>query len=113
MKTLDAYDAMLDDMTKACALQEVPTGAVTAEYAAGQFELNLEHVADPNQAAADCVLFKRIVQGAAQKHGFQAPFMATPYLTRAHNGMHMLFRLLDVVSPTAFFATPAFPPTLL
>src|SRR3546814_7114861 len=63
---------LLDDMTRACALQEVPTGAVTAEYAAGQFEINLEHVDDPIQAADDCVLFKRIVQGVAQKHGFQA-----------------------------------------
>src|SRR3546814_9267489 len=87
MKTLDAYDAMLDDMTRACALQEVPTGAVTAEYASGQFEINLEHVDDPIQAADDSVLFKRIVQGVAQKHGFQATFMANPFLNRAANGL--------------------------
>src|SRR3546814_2885696 len=58
MKTLDAYDAMLDDITRACALQEVPTGVVTAEYAAGQFEINLEHVDDLVQAADDCILFR-------------------------------------------------------
>src|SRR3546814_12391812 len=102
MKTLDAYDAMLDDMTKACALQEVPTGAVAAEYAAGQFEINLEHVDDPIQAADDCVLFKRIVQGVAQKHGFQATFMAKPYLNRAGNGMHMHVSLLDGLSRHVF-----------
>lgn len=95
MKTLDAYDAMLDDITKACEIQEVPTGAMTAEYAAGQFEINLEHVDEPLQAADDCVLFKRIVQGVAQKHGFQATFMAKPYLERAGNGMHMHVSLLD------------------
>jgi len=95
MKTLDAYDAMLDDITKACDIQEVPTGAMTAEYAAGQFEINLEHVDDPIQAADDCVLFKRIVQGVAQKHGFQATFMAKPYLERAGNGLHMHVSLLD------------------
>lgn len=95
MKTLDAYDAMLDDITKACAIQEVPTGAVTAEYAAGQFEINLEHVDDPVQAADDCVLFKRIVQGVALKHGFQATFMAKPYVERAGNGMHMHVSLVD------------------
>src|SRR3546814_4892081 len=82
MKTLDAYDAMLDDITRACALQEVPTGVVTAEYAAVQFEINLEHVDDLVQAADDCILFKRIVQGVAQKHGFQATFMAK--IGRAH-----------------------------
>ena len=95
MKTLDAYDAMLDDISKACDIQEVPTGAVTAEYAAGQFEINLEHVDDPVQAADDCILFKRIVQGVAQKHGFQATFMAKPYVERAGNGMHMHVSLLD------------------
>src|SRR3546814_9880873 len=31
MKTLDAYDAMLDDITRDCALQEVPTGVVRSE----------------------------------------------------------------------------------
>src|SRR3546814_20885651 len=75
-----SYDAMLDDITRACALQEVPTGVVTAEYAAGQFEINLEHVDDLVQAADDCILFKRIVQGVAQKHGFQATFK----IGRAH-----------------------------
>jgi glutamine synthetase len=107
MRTLDAYDAMLDDITRACAIQEVPTGAVTAEYAAGQFEINLEHVDDPIQAADDCILFKRIVQGVAQKHGFQATFMAKPYLNRAGNGMHMHVSLLDEVGRNVFDGGPA------
>ncbi len=102
MKTLDAYDTMLDDVTKACEIQEVPTGAVTAEYAAGQFEINLEHVDDPIQAADDCILFKRIVQGVAQKHGFQATFMAKPYVERAGNGMHMHVSLLDKAGKNVF-----------
>jgi len=93
---------MLDDITKACAIQEVPTGAVTAEYAAGQFEINLEHVDDPVQAADDCVLFKRIVQGVALKHGFQATFMAKPYVERAGNGMHMHVSLLDEKGANVF-----------
>ena len=102
MKTLDAFAEILDDMTRACALQDVPTGAVTAEYAAGQFEINLEHVDDPVQAADDCVLFKRIVQGVAQKHGFQATFMAKPYLARAGNGLHMHVSLLDKAGNNVF-----------
>src|SRR3546814_17165032 len=95
MKTLDAYDAMLDDITRACALQEVPTGVVTAEYAAGQFEINLEHVDDLVQAADDCILFKRIVQGVAQKHGFHATFLAKPSLHRAGSGMTLYVTMLD------------------
>src|SRR3546814_18652194 len=100
MKTLDAYDAMLDDITRVCALQEVPTGVVTAEYAAGQFEINLEHVDDLVQAADDCILFKRIVQGVAHKHGFQATFMAKPYLDRPGRGMPMNVSRLTSPRPT-------------
>ncbi len=102
MKTLDAFAEILDDMTRACAIQDVPTGAVTAEYAAGQFEINLEHVDDPLQAADDCVLFKRIIQGVAQKHGMQATFMAKPYLERAGSGMHMHVSLLDKAGANVF-----------
>src|SRR3546814_15627404 len=65
MKTLDAYDAMLADMTKACALQEVPTGAVTAAYAARQLEITLQPGADPSPAAATSVRVQRTVQGGA------------------------------------------------
>src|SRR3546814_19767879 len=104
MKTLDAYDAMLDDITRACALQEVPTGVVTAEYAAGQFEINLEHVDDLVQAADDCIMFKRIVQGVAQKPGFQATFMAKPSLHRAGSGTHMHGSRLDGHGPHVFDA---------
>jgi len=102
MKVLDAYDALFEDIARACTLQEVPAGAMTAEYAAGQFEINLEHVADPVEAADDCVLFKRIVQGVAQKHGFQATFMAKPYANRAGNGLHMHVSLLDEVGRNVF-----------
>jgi glutamine synthetase len=102
MKTLDAFAEILDDMTRACAIQDVPTGAVTAEYAAGQFEINLEHIDDPLQAADDCVLFKRIIQGVAQKHGMQATFMAKPYLERAGSGMHMHVSLLDKAGVNVF-----------
>src|SRR3546814_10376667 len=67
-----------------------------------QFEINLEHVDDLVQAADDCILFKRIVQGVAQKHGFQATFMAKPYLDRAGSGMHMHVSLLDAHGRNVF-----------
>ena len=102
MSTLDAFSAMLDDMARACAVQDVQTGAITAEYAAGQFEINLHHVADPLEAADHCVMFKRIVKGVAQKHGFQASFMAKPYLERAGSGLHMHVSLLDDAGNNVF-----------
>ena len=102
MGTLDAFTGMLDDMSRACAEQDVPTGAITAEYAAGQFEINLQHIGDPLLAADHCVMFKRIVKGVAQKHGFQASFMAKPYLERAGSGLHMHVSLLDAAGDNVF-----------
>lgn len=102
MSTLDAFAGMLDDMSQACAAQGVPSGAITAEYAAGQFEINLHHVDDPLKAADDCVLFKRIVKGVARKHGFQASFMAKPYVERAGSGLHMHVSLLDQAGNNVF-----------
>src|SRR3546814_21164204 len=104
MKTLDAYDAMLDDITRACALQEVPTGVLTAEYAAGQFEINLEPVDDLVLAPDDCILFKRIVQGVAQRHGLPATFMALPSLDRAASGRPLSGSVHDAHGSAGFDA---------
>lgn len=95
MADVDAFGALLEEITRACALQEVPTGAITAEYAPGQFEINLGHVADPLMAADHCLLFQRAVRGIAKRHGLQATFMAKPYPERAGSGMHMHISMLD------------------
>src|SRR3546814_10106531 len=54
------------------------------------------------QGADDVILFKRIVQGVAQKRGSQATFMAKPYLDRAGSGMHMHVSLLDAHGRNVF-----------
>lgn len=92
---LDQFEAFISDVYTACAAQNIPADAAIAENGAGQFELNLLHVADPLKAADDAVLFKRIVKGMARKHGFAASFMAKPYGDRAGNGLHIHFSLLD------------------
>jgi len=92
---LDQFEAFLSDIYSACAAQNIPADAAIAENGAGQFELNLLHVADPLKAADDAVLFKRIVKGMARKHGFAASFMAKPYGNRSGNGLHIHFSLLD------------------
>ncbi|WP_420347245.1 glutamine synthetase family protein [Pelagibius sp.] len=102
ISALDAYSGFLDDVTRACAAQDVPSGAITAEYAAGQFEINLQHIDNPLQAADHCVLFKRIVKGVAQSHGLQASFMAKPYAERAGSGLHMHVSLLDPAGRNVF-----------
>ena len=92
---LDQFEGFISDIYTACKAQGIPADAAIAENGAGQFELNLLHVADPLRAADDAMLFKRLVKGVARKHGFAASFMAKPYGDRAGNGMHVHFSLLD------------------
>ncbi|MDX1709695.1 MAG: glutamine synthetase family protein [Rhodovibrionaceae bacterium] len=95
MAEVDAFSNLLEDVNAACEAQGVPTNAISAEYAPGQFEINLQHVADPLRAADHCVMFKRAVKGVARKHGLQATFMAKPYPDEAGSGMHLHISLLD------------------
>lgn len=95
MDQVDAFGRVLTDIVDSCRAQGVPTGAISAEYAPGQFEINLRHVDDPLAAADDCVLFKRAVKGVARKYDMQATFMAKPYPEEAGNGMHLHVSLFD------------------
>ena len=95
MDQVDAFGAVLTDIVESCSAQGVPTGAISAEYAPGQFEINLRHVEDPLAAADDCVLFKRAVKGVARKYDMQATFMAKPYPGESGNGMHLHVSLFD------------------
>lgn len=95
MDQVDAFGTVLTDIVESCRAQGVPTGAISAEYAPGQFEINLRHVEDPLAAADDCVLFKRAVKGVARKYDMQATFMAKPYPEEAGNGMHLHISLFD------------------
>ena len=92
---LQHFGAFLDDVYDACAIQGIPVDAAISENGAGQFEVNMKHVADPLRAADDAVLYKRLVRGIARKHGFAATFMAKPFSDRAGNGFHVHFSLVD------------------
>ncbi|MHA1600414.1 MAG: glutamine synthetase family protein [Alphaproteobacteria bacterium] len=102
MAEVDAYSALLDDITQACAAQGVSTGAITAEYAPGQFEINLQHSDDPLLAADQCVMFKRAVKGVSRRHELQATFMPKPYMSEAGSGLHMHMSLLDRAGRNVF-----------
>ncbi|MFD3190230.1 glutamine synthetase family protein [Sedimentitalea sp. HM32M-2] len=92
---LQHFDTFLNDVYDACAAQGIPADSAISENGAGQFEINMMHVADPLRAADDAVLFKRLVRGIARKHGFVATFMAKPYGDRAGSGFHVHFSLID------------------
>jgi len=92
---LDGVGGFLAEMESTCAAQGVPLGGATSEYAAGQFEINLEHVNDPVEAADHAILLQRAVRGVARKHGVAATFMAKPYPDSAGNGLHAHVSVLD------------------
>ncbi|MGH1330664.1 MAG: glutamine synthetase family protein [Paracoccaceae bacterium] len=92
---LQHFDSFLNDVYQACQEQGIPADAAISENGAGQFEINMMHVADPLQAADDAVLFKRLVRGIARKHGLAATFMAKPYGERSGSGFHVHFSLVD------------------
>ena len=95
MQELDDFAAFISAVTRACAQQGIATGALTSEYAPGQFEINLQHSDDPLRAADHAVMFKRAVQGIARQFGYQASFMAKPYQEQAGSGMHLHLSLID------------------
>ena len=59
---LDNYSALLDDIMLAAHAQKIPASTAVAEYAPGQFEINLQHIADPVLACDQAILLKRIIK---------------------------------------------------
>ena len=86
---LDDFEAVLADVANACLVQRIPAGAASAEYAPGQFEINLTHEPDPVRAADHAVMLKRAVKGVARAHGMNATFMAKPFSEDSGNGLHL------------------------
>jgi len=92
---LEDYAIFIDEIISTSEKQNIKTGAITAEYAPGQFEINLQHLSDPLKAADQAAMFKRLVRGVARKHNMQASFMSKPYLDNAGSGLHMHMSLVD------------------
>ena len=95
LRALDAFDAFFDDLYDACDAMDIPAEAAISEAGTGQFEVNLEHVADALKAADDAWFFKMLVRGLARNHGMAASFMAKPYEDYAGNGLHTHFSIID------------------
>ena len=95
MDDVEDFGIYLDEVTSACRLQGITTGAISGEYSPGQFEINLQHSNDPVTAADHSVMFRRAVKGIARKQGYQATFMAKPYEENSGSGLHLHISMLD------------------
>ena len=95
MAEIEEYAVFIDEVISSCEQQNIKTGPITAEYAPGQFEINLDHLNDPLKAADQAAMFKRLVRGVARKHAMRASFMSKPYLENAGSGLHVHLSLVD------------------
>ena len=92
---LDDYGAFLDQVAKGAESQGIPADTALAEYAPGQFEINLKYEPDPLSACDNAVLLKRLIKGVAREMGMIATFMAKPYAQQAGSGTHIHISLLN------------------
>ena len=92
---LDDYSDFIDDIMDATRVQQIPADVAVAEYAPGQYEINLRHQADAQLACRHGVWLKRLIKGVAEKHGFSATFMPKPFRGLAGSGTHIHVSLLD------------------
>jgi len=95
LEDLEDVDNFLGDLDAWCRVQSIPAGAALAEFAPGQFEVNLQHVDDPLKACDHAVLLKRAVKAAALNNGLAATFMAKPFAGIPGSGLHFHVSLLD------------------
>lgn len=100
--TIADYGDFLEEISRICAEQNVPADTAVAECAPGQFEINLKHQSDPLLACDNAILLKRIIKAVADRHDFEASFMAKPYGEEAGSGMHIHVSLVDEAGQNAF-----------
>jgi glutamine synthetase len=91
---LSEYDAFIQDVLQTARAQNIPADTVIAEYAPGQFEVNLHHSDDIVKSIDHSVLLKRVIRQVARQHGMDATFMAKPYIEESGNGLHMHLSLM-------------------
>ncbi|WP_371181607.1 glutamine synthetase family protein [Xanthomonas sacchari] len=113
MQELDDQRGFTDAVAQACRAQGIPADTAVAEYAPGQFEINLKHRADALAACDDAVLLKRAIKAIAQQQGLLASFMAKPFAAQSGSGLHLHVSLLDGAGDNVFACTPQAPATPL
>lgn len=99
---LDDFDDLLADVQEACSVQDIPIDTFVAEYAPGQFEVNLTHVDDPVLACDHAILLERAIKEVAKRHGVIATFMAKPLIEMTGSGLHVHVSLLDKAGRNVF-----------
>jgi glutamine synthetase len=92
---LDGFMSLLKDIDEAAAAQGVPASGATAEYAPGQYEINLNHEDNVLLAGDHAIMLRHLIGAIARRHNFVASFMAKPFVGQTGNGLHVHCSVLD------------------
>ena len=92
---VNGFAELFADIERAATAQKLPASVTTAEFAPGQYEINLRHVDTPLAAADHCALLRHMVKGVARRRGMRATFMPKPFPDCSGSGMHVHMSLLD------------------
>jgi glutamine synthetase len=95
LAALDEHAVFLAALQDAATAQDIPVSSAVAEYGLGQFEINLNHIADPLKAADHAALLRRLIRGVAQAQGADATFMPKPFLDQPGSGFHVHVSVVD------------------
>jgi glutamine synthetase len=102
MEVMRAFEPIMAGITRAAQALGAPAETVICEFGAGQFEMNLRHVADPLAAADHMIALKRAIRGVARGHGLDASFMPKPFGEMSGSGMHIHLSLVDEAGQNVF-----------
>jgi glutamine synthetase len=102
LQDLEDFSPFLDEVYAGAKAMGLPARTLISEYAPGQLEIVLGHRSDALRAADDAILYKRLVKGVAEKHGYVATFMAKPYAGYSGSGMHVHASLADSAGTNLF-----------
>ena len=92
---LDMFGDLFHEINENCKKQDIPATTASSEFAAGQYEINLRHTGDLLKAADDAALLRRVIKETCSRHGYEATFMAKPFLEETGNGMHLHISVYD------------------
>jgi len=109
LQDLDDYQGFIDGVADACRAQAIPADTAVAEYAPGQFEINLKHRDDALAACDDAIYLKRAIKAVAEQQGLLASFMPKPFVDQAGSGLHVHVSLLDRGGNNVFACTQEVP----
>ena len=95
LSELDGFTELLRDIGKFSECLAVPASAAVAEFAPGQYEVNLAHGPDVLRSGDHGILLRYLIGAAARQHELRASFMAKPFLNQTGNGCHIHLSMLD------------------